>query len=542
MSVPRYWLQYIIISAAMLAFATTVFGVDEACGNQSTTRFALVVGNSYDGALAGVKDAKAMAESLCDLGFSVDLETEVTLAQLDGDPKSGQEGVISKFSRSIAHAEEVVFYFSGHGYQINHENFLLPIGQEVKFDSPQFPFSKVLRALQAAPTAATKIVFLDACRQFASPPAGVTIRGLAEPKGSPANTIISFAAELNTEVPSGELGTLSPYTRVLTENIREPGLTIGQLFDRVKLLPNVPTVKTNTALDFKFREPVRLKFEVKSADDQLLIFQNGRFILAVSGDDKEGKRDDTLVLSAGENELLLMVYNARNFRSGQPWQPTQGWSYDLDIKWPVDAVVSCPDPASCFRGREVLPFKSGKHHGQIFEVARAKILVDRRSARISATIDNEVWKRNPPLWQQAQSLLWEGSFDTLGLDRRASIKELLDIYRFVKDVVSTLEISRAIDLPDLSHFLAQVYGNEELRPAVGFCMQDSEARLDDLEISIKLLLEGNVSRPFEGFDSGLSDCVQKWLSKHPDSVLFGQQAQIWTAFEEQDGPPAELVR
>ena len=93
---------------------------------------ALVIGNSeYGPAIGALKnpanDAKLMAETLKGLGFSVDLV-------LDADQKAMKRAVKSFGAKLREAGSEAtgLFYYAGHGVQVEGTNFLLPVGAEIE--------------------------------------------------------------------------------------------------------------------------------------------------------------------------------------------------------------------------------------------------------------------------------------------------------------------------------------------------------------------------------------------------------------------------
>src|SRR5689334_16942856 len=89
-------------------------------------RVALVVGNgAYANAPAlpnPPNDARAIAEQLEKLGFEVQLVLEMTQQQ-------GLEA-LDRFAAALPGAEAALFFYSGHGVQIDGSNFLLPVDVE----------------------------------------------------------------------------------------------------------------------------------------------------------------------------------------------------------------------------------------------------------------------------------------------------------------------------------------------------------------------------------------------------------------------------
>jgi uncharacterized caspase-like protein len=200
-------------------------------------RVALVVGNgAYANAPAlpnPANDAKAIAAELETLGFEVHLALDVTqqagLDALDG------------FAEALPGAEAAVFFYSGHGMQIDGANFLLPVDVEatseraVRYGS--IDIAEIVREMET--NAEVALVVLDACRDnpFAAqiaPRSRSTApsRGLAVIKPSGNGTIIAYAAAAGATASDGE-GEHSPYTAALLKHVGAANVELGLMFRRV---------------------------------------------------------------------------------------------------------------------------------------------------------------------------------------------------------------------------------------------------------------------------------------------------------------------
>src|SRR5208283_4831274 len=86
-------------------------------------RLALVIGNdSYQHAdrLNNARtDAKAVAAVLSATSFTVTLKQDLTLQAM--------KEALRTFKAQISGGDEVVFYYSGHGVQLDGNNYLIPI-------------------------------------------------------------------------------------------------------------------------------------------------------------------------------------------------------------------------------------------------------------------------------------------------------------------------------------------------------------------------------------------------------------------------------
>src|SRR5262249_12588268 len=90
-------------------------------------RNALVIGNSnYEqGPLRNpANDARAMGNTLKDLGFDVTLNLNLNLRQMDD--------AVRDFGQKIKDGGIGLFYFAGHGVQVDGVNYLAPVGVRVE--------------------------------------------------------------------------------------------------------------------------------------------------------------------------------------------------------------------------------------------------------------------------------------------------------------------------------------------------------------------------------------------------------------------------
>ncbi|MEO8247787.1 MAG: caspase family protein [Burkholderiales bacterium] len=208
-------------------------------------RIALVIGNgAYRSAPLKnpVGDARAVAKSLSSLGYEVTLGENTSLRQLI-------EG-LRKFSVRAASSAVRLFFYAGHGVQVNGRNYLLPVDVD-----PQSTDEIVRQAadvgefvdrLSAIPHGAN-IVVLDACRVnpfsggvIVGPDGrrlrfrGVATSGLA-PLDAPLGTLVAFSTAPNGIALDGADSNHSVYAKHLLANLQTPGLPIEQLFKRVRV-------------------------------------------------------------------------------------------------------------------------------------------------------------------------------------------------------------------------------------------------------------------------------------------------------------------
>ncbi len=220
-------------------------------------RTALVIGNSdyqFSPLKNPVNDAKAMAASLEQLGFNVTLQLNVDQEQM--------ESAIDDFSRQLIGGNQVaLFYYAGHGVQVDGENYLIPTDAKIKRQTDvrykSVNIGQVLGVMGEAKDN-LNIVILDACRDNPLPRSfRSSSRGLARLAG-PKGTIIGFATSPGSVAADGE-GDNGVYTKHLLNNMKNPGLSIEQVFKKVLQGVNeetngmqIPWTESSFTGDFSF--------------------------------------------------------------------------------------------------------------------------------------------------------------------------------------------------------------------------------------------------------------------------------------------------
>jgi formylglycine-generating enzyme required for sulfatase activity len=243
---------------------------DELAAMQAERRVALVIGNgSYPDSIGWLpnplNDARAMAETLEELGFEVTLLLDATREEI--------QRALLPFERALRGGGVGLFYFSGHGVQVSGRNFLIPIDAEldlppdVGLETADYvaletvEIDQVLGRIGIARNR-VNIVILDACRNnpFASSVRGIT-RGLAQ-TSAPRGTLVAYSTAPNQVALDGEPGGNSFYTAALLDVLREPGLPLESAFKLVRERVmsetrgfQVPWENSSLIGDFYFRLP-----------------------------------------------------------------------------------------------------------------------------------------------------------------------------------------------------------------------------------------------------------------------------------------------
>jgi len=200
-------------------------------------RVALVVGNSAYKNTAPLKnpsnDAVDMAGTLRRLGFEVIDGTDLS--------KREMEKRIRTFADKLQGADVGLFFYAGHGLQVDGRNFLAPVDATLRSDTDldfeAIELNLVLKQLER--NSRVSIVFLDACRDnplatnLALASRSVSIgRGLAQVEKA-VGMMIAFATQPGNVALDGE-GRNSPFTAALLRHIGSEGASINDVMIDVR--------------------------------------------------------------------------------------------------------------------------------------------------------------------------------------------------------------------------------------------------------------------------------------------------------------------
>lgn len=229
----------------------------------SAARRALVMGNGgYAGSLllkSPTRDAAAIKTSLTDLGFEVTFGADLGF--------DAMQALVEKFLGLVNEPATTtsLLYYSGHGLQINEQNYMVPIDFDGSDDQDTVRLVSV-QSILAEMTAETavRIILLDACRSNADAQDFVvrgrkqlnlgkeitvggrlvTADGLASMQAA-VNTFIAFAAGPGEVAFDGGDGDhLSPFTANFLKYVDAVDLPISNLTSRVR--QDVLNITNNT--------------------------------------------------------------------------------------------------------------------------------------------------------------------------------------------------------------------------------------------------------------------------------------------------------
>jgi Caspase domain len=226
-------------------------------------RIALVIGNNAykypDAKLQkSVNDATDMKTTLGDFGFQVDLE-------LDADYQRMQSA-INKFILKLGPQTIGLFYYAGHGMQIEGENYLIPVDFILKDEATakQNSYSaSLLNERMEAAKSKLNIIILDACRKNPFRTERLLMQGAngLALMNAGEGTYIAFATGPNRTAI--ELGNdrNGLFTKHLLQSLKQSPTCLNEVFDRTRIAVyqasgarQIPWAATNVIGTFCFRE------------------------------------------------------------------------------------------------------------------------------------------------------------------------------------------------------------------------------------------------------------------------------------------------
>ncbi len=212
----------------------------EAATGAAERRVAFVLGNGEYSEEIGplrnpIADAEAMAQRLQFLGFEVFLATNAT-----------QEDTQRSFKRvqdALEDADIGLFFYAGHGVQVEDRNYAVAVDAEVNLNSLQglVPIELIVQGFRQS--AKSSIIILDACRTTpwtesgaAGLSIGTTGRSLArggrilveETDAGDAGVYLAYATSPNSIAADGT-GIHSPFSEALLEYLGRPGHSLGRV-------------------------------------------------------------------------------------------------------------------------------------------------------------------------------------------------------------------------------------------------------------------------------------------------------------------------
>ena len=209
-------------------------------------RVALIIGNSEYDAIPALKnpqnDATAVGDALTNLGFKVTLLTDATSDQFWLK--------LDNFVKEAENAETTLFYYSGHAFQLEGANYLVPVNAQLKsrqaiFDET-WSLDGIIKRLQARDR--QTLIFLDACRDSPLPQNMTANGGGLARLNTGIGTFVAFATEPGAVTYDGQ-GDNSPFTTALLNHLETPSISISDMMIRVRNEVEERTLRRQTPWD-----------------------------------------------------------------------------------------------------------------------------------------------------------------------------------------------------------------------------------------------------------------------------------------------------
>ena len=280
------WFSFIIIGLAFIMPAWAHVDGEDNRALEVKSKVALVIGNAGYTEASPLKnsgnDASDMCAALKKLGFDV-------ICKLDIATKREFKDAIYEFTGKVNSRSVALFYFAGHGLQIDGLNYLVPVNAALRTRSDLEDESVQINYLMSeldARQAALNIFLLDACRDnpYANPTRGYVPRlGLASQLFAPRNSIIAMSTGAGQLSLDGD-GRNGTFTKNLLQHLGTPRQSIEEM---------LKAASSGTRADAS-----RLK---RQQDPQITMSFTDKFCLAGCSD--AAPRSDDSQLAARTTEL-----------------------------------------------------------------------------------------------------------------------------------------------------------------------------------------------------------------------------------------------
>ena len=296
-----------------------------AAGATLGRRLALIVGNDNykDGVLNNaVKDARLVAETLRALGFEVMLAEDLNLRDF--------KTTIRRFLARMENEDGVaLFYYAGHGLQLDGRNYLLPVdvgsGDEHQVRDESVDLEEALMARLSRTRKRERIIVLDACRtnpfrQPKQPGRGGIPRGFAQMATDEKGTMIVYSTSPGHNAEDGT-GVNSIFAQYFVQEIQREGIEASAAMrsvfahvDKHTKGRQTPWINSSLARDFYFKPPTadsqdeRRKREMQERIDAAIAEHKrdeaARIAAVIAAREKERDRE------SAERERILNVQMA----------------------------------------------------------------------------------------------------------------------------------------------------------------------------------------------------------------------------------------
>ena len=193
---------------------------------------AIVIGcNNYPGheLNCAIDDARAVSDLFKKMRYDVEYYEDI------GSDKCAE--VLQRYDTKIEYYDQSVFYFAGHGFQLDDENYLASIDCELSNPVKAYCNRNCIRLqgelldiYKRHPNAKNNIVILDACRTRLNRSTGDSLL----PTQAPQGTLIAYSTSPGDSARDGGLNNHSIYTGSFLECIGTEPISAESLFKNVR--------------------------------------------------------------------------------------------------------------------------------------------------------------------------------------------------------------------------------------------------------------------------------------------------------------------
>ena len=290
-------------------------------------RLALVIGNSTYDSIPSLKnpknDANAMSATLSNLGFEVTLLTDATSDQFWLK--------LDDFVKRAETAETTLFFYSGHAFQLEGANYLVPVNAQLKsrqaiFDET-WSLDGIIKRLQARDR--QTLIFLDACRDSPLPKNISANGGGLARQNTGIGTFVAFATEPGAVTYDGQ-GDNSPFTTALLNHLETPSISISDMMIRVRNEVEERTLRRQTPWD---QSSLRSQFYFQPEYENAPTLTAADYEMLAQLDPKGRERFLALLADSG------IAVDA-------PAELIEGASLELAVADENSLIIAAPIPAS----------------------------------------------------------------------------------------------------------------------------------------------------------------------------------------------------
>lgn len=203
----------------------------------SSSRVALIIGNGKYSPDVGklknpVNDAFSVNTALKNLNFQTVVKVNLSATEIKQTIKAFYDQLKAMDTCSVV----ALFYYAGHGLQFEGVNYMVPtdavINDPSDIEKSCVSLNIVMDAMQYS-NAKMSIMILDACRSNPFPKTKESVKVGFAPPDPTEGAFIAYATAPGTTASDG-LADNGLYTQEMLKVLRIPGLTIEQVFKKVR--------------------------------------------------------------------------------------------------------------------------------------------------------------------------------------------------------------------------------------------------------------------------------------------------------------------